>query len=117
MSFIVTCNDEEIWSPSLTVGGLYYGQILLIEKILNETSGVTLPFDDELEIDSKNFEQFINNCLKFLQNTNNYSLISLFSGCVEVSIYLNYLAQGKWIEVPVNLTFLSENAKKLASPI
>jgi hypothetical protein len=114
MGFIVTCKDKEIWSPSLTTGNLYFEQITSAEKIIGEISGVTNPFDDELEIEEREFEKFINASLRFLQNTNNPALVAMLSGCLEVSLYLNFLITESWLEAPFELRFLNEKAKAMA---
>ncbi len=115
MGYIVTCEDREVWSPSLTVGNLYFEQIISMEKIVGEVSGVTNSFDDELEVDGKEFEKFISASLNFLQNTNNPALIAMLSGCLEVSLYLNFSITGNWLETPFELRFLNEKAKAIAN--
>ncbi len=115
MGFIVTCGEKEIWNPSLTVGKLYFDQIMSIEKIIDVISGVTSPFDDELEINREEFKEFIDISLKFIQNSNNSALIAMLSGCLEVSIYLNFLIAGIWVETPFELRFLNERAKGIAN--
>lgn len=115
MGFIVICEEKEVWSPSLTVGNLYFEQIISTEKIVDITSGVTNPFDDELEINKEEFKKFINASLKFIQNSNNSALIAMLSGCLEVSIYLYFLITDSWIETPFELRFLNESAKAIAN--
>ncbi len=115
MGYIVTCNGKEIWTPSLTVGILYFEQIQSLEKILEIKSGVIQPFDDELEIDKNIFENFINSLMNYLQKSNNSELTALISGCAEVSIYIYYLITNNWLETPFDLQFLKEKAKSMAN--
>ena len=115
MGYIVTCGDKEIWSPSLTVGNLYFEQISLLEKIVGNGSGVVNSFDDELEIDKQKFETFINFSFEFLRKSNNSALIALSAGCLEVSLYIYYLITDDWLEVPFELRFLNEKARAMAA--
>lgn len=117
MGYIVTCENEEVWSPSLTVGNLYFEQINSLEKIVGSSSGVTNPFDDELEIDKQKFESFIKSSLQFLQESNNSALIAMLSGSLEVCLYVYFLITGSWLEVPFELRFLNEKAKSMANTI
>jgi len=91
MGYIVNCENREIWSPSLTVGSLYFEQISLLEKIVGDKNGVTNPFDDELEINKEEFETFIKSSFEFLKNSNNAALIVMSAGCLEVSLYIYFL--------------------------
>lgn len=115
MGYIVSCENKEIWTPSLTVGSLYFEQVQSLEKILEKESGIIQPFDDELEINKEIFENFINVSLDFLRKSNNSELLALISGCVEVSIYIYYLITDNWLETPFELHFLKEKAKSMAN--
>ena len=114
MGFIVTCDEKEVWSPSLTVGNIFYEQISSLEKIIEKESGVTYPFDDELEIDKEKFEIFINESAKFLNQSENAPLIAMLSGCLEVAVYLYFLITDVWLETPTKLNFLSDKARAMA---
>lgn len=117
MGYIVTCQDKEIWSPSLTVGSLYFEQISSLKKIIGVDNGVTNPFDDELDINKEEFETFINSSFELLTESNNSALLVLSAGCLEVSLYIYFLITDGWLEVPFELRFLNEKAKAMATKI
>ncbi len=115
MGYIVNCENKEIWSPSLTVGKLYFEQIRSLEEILGKNSGIVQPFDDELEINKSTFKIFTDESINLLKNNNNLELTALISGCIEISIYLYYLIDNKWLETPTELISLKEKAKSMAN--
>lgn len=91
MGFVVTCNEREVWKPSLVVGNLFFEQIQSLERIVGQTSGIISPYDDELEVNEDEFRSFIQKCSQFSAESNNPQLKALMSGCLEVSSYLYHL--------------------------
>ena len=86
MSVIIECNNKEIWSPSLRVGNLFFAQIKALENTLELKSGVDSPLADTYEIDAVTFDTFIKQNLQILETTNNGSLFTLMTGCLEIAI-------------------------------
>lgn len=103
MGFVVTCNGRDVWEPSLTVGKLFFEQIQSIEKIVGQYSGITSPYDDELEVDADELKNFLLKCSKFSSESNNAQLQTLMSGCLEVSRHLYHLISGARLETTIEL--------------
>jgi hypothetical protein len=116
MSVIVECNKKEIWSPSLRVGNLFFDQIKALEKTLELESGVCSPLADTYEIDAATFDTFIKQSLEILETTNNGSLFTLMTGCLEIAIALNAKITGQWPSVSERLNPLLVRAKTAISP-
>ena len=117
MGIIVECNGQELWSPSLGVGNLFFTQIKALESVLGLESGVDSFIADTLEIDAPTFDAFLQSALQKLATTNNAPLFALSAGCVEIAIALNTKITGRWISVPEQLQPLLERAKSVMNPI
>jgi len=116
MSVIVECNGKEIWSPSLRVGNLFFEQIRALENTLELESGVDSPLADTYEIDAVTFDTFIKQNLQILETTNNGSLFTLMTGCLEIAIALNAKITGQWPSVSERLNPLVVRAKTAMNP-
>lgn len=116
MGVTVVCNEQIVWSPSLTVGNVFFQQIKKMEEILNKESGVSMYLADEIDIDQNTFESFIRNSMAYLEKTQNTPLVAMLSGCIEVSLYLFYLINKRWLETPPALQFLLERAQSMNKP-
>ena len=103
MSVIIECNGNEIWSPSLRIGKLFYKQVTDLEEVVGVKSGINSFVDDMYEIDSVNFNSFINSAIQVLETTTNGPLIAMMSGCLEICIALNAEITNQWPTVSERL--------------
>ncbi len=117
MSIIVECNGQEIWSPSLRVGNLFFEQIKALEHFLDISSGVDSVLADTLEIDATTFEIFIHKALQTLETANNGPLFALTSGCLEIAIALNAIITGEWPSVSERLKPLLKSSQTVMNAI
>lgn len=117
MSTIVECNGQELWSPSLRIGNLFFDQIKALEQVLDINSGVDSFIADTLEIEAPTFDAFINAALHTLATTNNSLLFAMTTGCLEVAIAINAQITGQWTEVSERLQYLLLKAKTVMSAI
>lgn len=115
MGYIVICEDKEIWSPSLTAGRIFYEQVKQLETVIEEESGISNTFDDELEIEKRHFLKFLEKTLDYFETNNNEILATLISGCLEVCLYLYYIIEKVWITIPKRLNQVGIKAKNLAN--
>jgi len=117
MGIIVECNGQELWSPSLRVGNLFFAQIQAVEQALDIKSGVNTFIADTLEIDSPTFNLFVNAALHKLETTNNGPLFAMTAGCLEIAIAINAQITGEWPEVSERLKPLILKAKTVMNAI
>jgi hypothetical protein len=117
MGISVECQGKEIWSPSLRVGNLFFAQIQALEKVIGKKSGVEFFLADCLDIEAKVFDDFIQACLVYLENTNNTALFAMSSGCLEIAIALNMQITGKLPVASPRLSVLLERAAKVMYPL
>lgn len=103
MSVIIECNGNELWSPSLRIGKLFYKQVTDLEEVVGVKSGIDSFVDDMYEIDSVNFNSFVNSVIQVLETTTNGPLIAMMSGCLEICIALNAEITNQWPTVSERL--------------
>jgi hypothetical protein len=113
MGISVECQGKEIWSPSLQVGNLFFAQIQTLEKVIGKKSEVESFLADCLDIEAEIFDDFIQACMVYLDNTNNTALFARSSGCLEVAIVLNMQITGKLPAASSRLSPLLESAAKI----
>jgi hypothetical protein len=101
----------------LQVGSLFLCETEAIERIVGTKSGVTSPLADEMEIDAKQLETFIQATLRMLAKTNNGPLVALIEGCLAIAIALNAEITGSWPDVPERLRFVVDRARTVMLPM
>ncbi len=115
MGYVITCDEKEVWKPSLVVGNLFYEQVQSLEKIVGQPSGIISPYDDELEVSKDEFKSFLLACVKFSSESNNVQLKALMSGCLEVSLYLYNLISASGLELPPDMLAIQDKARMMAN--
>lgn len=111
MGMQVSCNNRELWAPSLQIGTLFLNQIRALEPIVGLKSGIESPLADMLEIDAAAFSTFMQRLLHVLDTTNNGPLFTLAMGCTEVALVLYADITGQWPVVSDRLQPLLHKAK------
>jgi hypothetical protein len=117
MGIVVRCEGQEIWSPSLRVGNLFFDEIKALECALDQKSGIESFLADTLDIDAPVLGAFIESALRTLDMTNNGPLLALFSGCLQVAIALNVRITKRWPVVSDRLRSLIGQAETVMNPL
>jgi hypothetical protein len=116
MGVIVSCNEREVWAPSLKVGYLFLDQVQALEKVVETKSGIESFVADELQVDGTVLSKFILKVLEMLENTNNGALYALSSGCIQVCLALHAQISGEWPFVSKKMEPLLAGARSVLLP-
>lgn len=113
MGMQVSCEDRELWLPSLQVGELFLRQVQTLEAVVGVDSGVSSPLADMIDIERAAFAGFVQQLLSLLETTNNGPLFTLAAGCTAVALALYADITGQWPDVSDRLGPLVRQAQRV----
>src|SRR5687768_933123 len=116
MGYTVYCKDEDLWSPSLSVGNYFLGSIQLLGNLIKVDSGVTSTLADSVEIDSVKLDIFVSKILEFIEKTNSTALLAMISGVTEILIALNAQINNAIPETTTKNRLLIKRSQKVFYP-
>lgn len=117
MGIIVQFAGRSVWEPSLRVGYCFVAQVRTIEDLLSIKSGVGPVISDEVDINFAEFDNFLQDYLEKLEQTNNGPFFALTMGCIQVCISLHRKIGGKLPTISPKLRPLIEGATALENEI
>jgi hypothetical protein len=93
MSCFVSLGDQDVWNPSNAVARIFLGQSKILEDVFNEDSGVGCLEEDEVQIDTSLFVNFVYRLVCEYDRSNNSALQGLIEGFLSISLVLLNRAQ------------------------
>lgn len=106
-------NAKEVAESSSLVGFCFVDQLRSLERLIETQCGISPVIADEIHIDAAQFDNFINNLVIRLEQTNNGQLAALCVGCLQICLSLQNTITGEWLELPPRLAPLLEGSKAL----
>ncbi|WP_225991914.1 DUF6086 family protein [Actinomadura montaniterrae] len=93
-------DGREIWDRGLRTSQMFCGQILLLEKLVRQPSGVHDTGYDEVHIDPVKLRAFLQTVFEYLGKSGSQPLRAMVRGVIQVALFLDRRASGDWLTLP-----------------
>ncbi len=93
-------DGREIWDRSRATSQMFCGQILLLENIVRQPSGVHDTGYDEVHIDPVMLRAFLGAVFAYLDSSGSWPLRAMVRGVVQVALFLDSRANGGQLAIP-----------------